>query len=84
MAPLKTVERLAQAARRERLPGMDVTAGVLAAVQKHGTPELALWPFALGSATAAAVVFPFATAAWSSAWGQLLSGLFDPLHMVIL
>jgi hypothetical protein len=83
MNPLERFQRLAEQARSEPVPAVDVAAGVLARLRAPATrrtEETPLWVAAAVSLAAASIVVVLALQAWL-ALSDPLAGLFYPLVM---
>jgi ADP-ribose pyrophosphatase YjhB (NUDIX family) len=69
MEALEALERLAQVARRERAPEVDVSAGVLRRIRCTGDPArlTPLWLLSLASVVTAVVVLMIGIHVWAAA-----------------
>ena len=78
MDPLKCIENLAETARRETPPRVDVASAVMLRVQSSDEREagrVLAWPLAAGLSLATAASFAVAFYAWSSALDPYLQFL---------
>ena len=92
MEPLELVEKLADRARREPVPEVDVGHAIMAHIRERQRPSLVpLWIYAGWlTPTAAAVAF-FAVRVWASVaawmsslyWSGPLDGFLSPLRQVM-
>lgn len=86
MEPMREIDRLAETARREPAPPVDVTRGVMLRIRQEreesGMLPLRLGWFAVASAAAAGLAAVLTYQAWSGLLDPLGS-FFNPLFLMI-